>query len=166
MSALSSFVRILSAAAMLCGSLAVTATPAAAAAAPHRCFVHQLRGRIGRADHAAGTTYYLLRLTNTGWRTCTLDGWAGVSLLNARKRMIGHPAVWYRYAGFPQRLITLPPGRTAVALIQTGNFPNVSGDCTRTSTYVRVYAPNDYRPLLIPRQLSYCGDIFGTSAVR
>jgi uncharacterized protein (UPF0333 family) len=90
----------------------------------------------------AGTIVYNLILTNVGKRTCTLDGFPGVSLVNDNGNQIGKPAD--RATNYVEKKLTLAPNakvRAEVSTVNSGNFSD--GQCKEGATKFRVYPPND-----------------------
>ena len=84
-------------------------------------------------------------------------GYPGVAVLNARGRIVQHPAT--RGAALPARvrLVTLKPGRRAQFLLNsTDTIP--SPGCPRAYRGVRlqVYPPNQRAPVLTPFTRPFC----------
>ncbi|MBY8879324.1 DUF4232 domain-containing protein [Actinacidiphila acidipaludis] len=135
-------------------------TPAAAGT---RCTVTELRMRLGAADHGAGNVYYPLRFTNTGGRTCTLDGFPGVSLIRGDGSVIGRPADRQGPAG---TVVRLAPGRTAEADLHSLNEGIKSGGCWRKPTFLKVYPPGSTASMTLATSSPVvCGDTFDVGAV-
>ncbi len=90
-----------------------------------------------------GTMYRGLVFTNTGRRTCTIQGFPGVSFVAGdRGRQVGHAAWWDGPKG---EVITLNPGDAATAPV---GFTNIDfydpADCRPTPVRgLRVYPPHD-----------------------
>jgi len=104
----------------------------------------------------AGSTYDQLELSNISARTCTLYGFPGVSAAGPDGRQLGTAAS--RDYSDPIRLVTLRPGATAHAvlrLVDVGNFPPAA--CRpATALGLRVYPPNDRRPVVLPYPFPAC----------
>jgi hypothetical protein len=94
------------------------------------------------SDSGAGTLAYAIVLTNTGQRTCTMNGFPGVSLVDINGNQVGSPAT--RASNYTQAKQTLSPGMKVKAVISTENSSNVAdGTCKTGATKIRVYPPND-----------------------
>ena len=99
-------------------SLAATASPAAPAP---RCLEHNLATGLfgyesGRYDNQ-GQGGFILTLTNTGSGACSLKGYPGLGLQNARHHTVRSRTHWgstYFAADPGRHLIVLSPGETAV----------------------------------------------------
>lgn len=90
----------------------------------------------------AGTLSQNIVLTNIGSRQCTLEGYPGVSLVNANGNQVGSPAD--RVTDATVQTVTLNVGSSTSAAIfypQAANFD--PGVCTDGATKLRVYPPND-----------------------
>lgn len=131
--------------------IAAAPTTAQATTIPPRCTVAQLRVRVDDRDPegAAGTLLYRLTFTNLARSTCSLRGFPGVSLTDARGHQLGQPARWDRFP--PVRRVTLTRGATAhsvLAMLQVG-FYSARACRPATSSFVRVYPPGSFRSILI-----------------
>jgi hypothetical protein len=135
---------------------ATEATVPSEAASPNDCKSAELRLSLGRAEGAAGTVYRALRFTNVGTRTCTIQGFPGVSYVaGADGHQVG-PAAFRDGAKGPA--INLNPGSTAnspVGFTQVGNFdPNV---CRPTPIRgLRVYPPHDTASVIVAMDGTGC----------
>lgn len=128
-----------------------------------RCTVTDLRMRLGPADHGAGNVYYPLRFTNTSGRTCTLDGYPGVSLIRGDGSVIGRPADRQGPRG---TLVEVAPGRTVEADLHTLNEGIRSGGCWRKPTFLMVYPPGSTASMTLATSSPLvCGDTFDVGAV-
>jgi hypothetical protein len=133
-------IAVAAAANVLIWTLAATSSAATRAS---RCSAASLGVWVAadRTGGAAGTQYMPVEFTNLGQRTCTLDGFPGVSALNALGQQLGAPATWDN--AVQPSLVTLPPGGTGSALLEysdvvTGNCPPAS---KRLAAELRVYPP-------------------------
>jgi hypothetical protein len=119
------------------------------AASPNDCKASELRLSLGHGEGAAGTVYRPLRFTNVGARTCTIQGFPGVSYVaGADSHQVGSAA--FR-EGTKGPAIQLSPGGTVnapVGFTQVGNFdPNA---CKPTPvTGIRVYPPHDTASVIV-----------------
>jgi hypothetical protein len=114
----------------------------ASTSSPSRCTVSQLTLRLGRAGHAAGSTYQPIVFTNDGAAACTLRGYPGVSYV-APKSGAQVGAAASRDAAVAVRTITLGAGGHAAALLQLVNYLNypASACAAKTVSGLRVYPP-------------------------
>ena len=132
------------------------ATSPDGAAAPEECKSPELKLSIGHGDGAAGTIFRPLRFTNSGKRTCVIQGFAGVSYVAGDDgHQVGPAAFREGTKGAP---VSLTPGETAfatVAFVQVGNFdPAV---CKPTPTRgLRVYPPHETASLFLPLEGTGC----------
>jgi hypothetical protein len=121
------------------GAQAAAHTAAQAAA----CTTAQLDIWYGEpAGAAAGSTYIPLEFSNTGTTACTLDGFPGVSAVNADGAQIGSSATWNHV--IEPSAVVLAPGGTAHLILQTVDVANYSPPaCDPTpATGLRIYPPN------------------------
>lgn len=148
--------------------MAAAPTAAQAARIPPRCTVAHLRVQIGYSQGAAGTLLYMLRFTNVGRSTCSLRGFPGVSLTDARGHQLGRPAGWDRRR--PVQRVTLTRGATAHSILAVHNASAYSVSACRpaTSSFVRVYPPGSYRSVLVRFRTLTCTtalDITGVTPI-
>jgi hypothetical protein len=120
--------------------------------------------RLGAADAGAGNIHYPLRFTNTGSRSCSLDGFPGVSLIRGDGSVIGKPADHSGPRGAARRLA---PGATVQADLHTLNR-GVKGDsCWARPTFLKVYPPGSTAAMTLATSAPVvCGDTFDVTAVR
>jgi hypothetical protein len=118
--------------------------PAQATPAGNECKVGDLSLRLGGGDAAAGTAYRALVFTNKGRRTCTMQGFPGVSYVTGDDGHQVGPAA-YR-TGQKGPVVTLKPGDSAFAdigFVQIANYD--PGVCKPTDVRgLRIYPPHDY----------------------
>jgi hypothetical protein len=119
---------------------------AAATAATPQCGPTDLGVWVARdqAGVAAGTAYFQLEFTNLSHRTCTLNGFPGVSARASNGKLLGNAA--RRDDTVAARTVRLAPGATGYALLEysdvvTGNCPNKH---KVTAAYLLVYAPDQF----------------------
>jgi hypothetical protein len=120
------------------------------------CKVADLKLSLGGGDAAAGTAYRNLVFTNKGSRTCTMQGFPGVSYVAGDDGHQVGPAA-YR-TGKKGPAVTLKPGGSAfadVGFVQVANFdPAV---CKPTEVRgLRVYPPHDYDSMFLPNAGTGC----------
>jgi uncharacterized protein DUF4232 len=113
------------------------------------CKVADLSLRLGGGDAAAGTSYRALVFTNKGGRTCTIQGFPGVSFVAGDDGHQVGPAAFR--VGEKGPAITLRPGESAftdIGFVQIQNYePAV---CQPTEVRgLRVYPPHDYDSMFV-----------------
>lgn len=122
-----------------------TAPPAAALqtpAAAQRCRAGALRVRLrSGGEGAAGSVVRTLTFTNSGKRTCTLDGHPGVSFVAGDD---GHQVGAAARADGPVSRVRLAPGATATAALRIANEENYPAATCRPTPVrgFRVYPPD------------------------
>lgn len=134
---------------------APTAAPPQAAASTE-CKAADLAVKLGRTEGAAGTVYRALLFTNVGGRTCTIQGFPGVSYVAGDDgHQVGEPA--FR-VGKKGAAIRLNPGATASATVgftQVGNFD--PAQCRPTAVRgLRVYPPHETASEFVPFATTGC----------
>jgi uncharacterized protein DUF4232 len=90
-------------------------------------------------DGATGHTAYPIEFTNTGSRTCWLDGYPGVQGATASAHALGPAA---GRIGAPRHKIMIKPDQTASALLIITNRGFISGCKNATGAALGVYPPN------------------------
>lgn len=120
------------------------------------CKVGDLKLSLGGGDAAAGTMYRQLRFTNSGSRTCTIQGFPGVSYVTGNDGHQVGPAAYRDGSKGPA--ITLKPGMTVyapVGFVQVHNYD--PGVCKPTSVRgLRVYPPHEYNSMFVPAPGTGC----------
>jgi hypothetical protein len=136
-------------------STAATGT-ASASASPTTplCTTAQLRLSVHESDAGAGQFHQRLVLTNRGVR-CSLQGYPGVSFLDAAGQQLGSPAA---RGTAPHQQVFLDPGTSAAAVLtysNAGAFPDSS--CRpQQADRVRVYPPGQRTALLAKDAILVC----------
>ena len=122
---------------------------------PQPCRTANLAGRLANPNGAAGTVYYTLQLTNTGSTTCTLTGYAGVSLVtNSAGTQIGAAA---QRAPGTVTTVSLAPGKSAGATLGIVDASNYGTPCGITpAAGLRVYPPGQTAALFVAYQTNGC----------
>lgn len=138
---------------------AVVRTPRLArTTAPGRCVSTALASRIGRAEGAAGHTYFALLLINRGHVTCLLDGYPGVSFTAGDDaHRVGAPG--RRDGRYPPAPVRLAPGATAhVTVAVPSDYRVYDGETCRpaASTGLRIYPPGSTGSLLVRDPTTVC----------
>jgi hypothetical protein len=120
------------------------------------CKVADLKLSLGGGDSAAGTTYRSVVFTNKGTRTCTMQGFPGVSYVAGDDGHQVGPAAFR--SGEKGPVVTLKPGGTAfadVGFVRVENFE--AADCKPTAVRgLRIYPPHDYDSLFLPNTGTGC----------
>jgi hypothetical protein len=133
-----------------------------------RCYINQLSLSVVMGTGAAGHMARLFRLHNHSSRTCSLIGYPGVQLVDARGRALPTHAEWAP-AGFlgsqPKHVIELRPGANAYFAIEWAEIPTGSQACPVASA-VRIIPPNTYRSLRVQTTGRVCGGNLSVSVVQ
>jgi len=141
-----------------------TAKPATTTtAAPSRCATANLTGVLGPANPGAGNLYQPLTLTNKGTSPCVIEGFPGVSVLDAAGKEIG-PAATKSTTTAPSK-VTLAPGSQASTVLHTLNGPLNGQPCLAKGVSIRVYPPDELNPIVVPGAFEICGNIFDVTAM-
>ena len=147
-------------------ALASPGRPAAAdgrAAAAHgrvaaaRCHTGAVTDWIGLpGDRTAGSTYYMLEISNTSRTTCSLFGFPGVSAVNAGGHQVGSTAGRASY--LTERPLTLPPEATVHAVLQITDVSNFTAAACHpvNADGLRVFAPGAFSSRVIPFSFRGC----------
>lgn len=120
---------------------------------PPQCQSDQLAPGLGTGpgQGAAGSTYVPLQVTNAhGSRTCTLQGFPGVSYLASMSGpQVGVPAD--RDTARASETITLKPGQVAYSLLRVVSYQNYPPSTCRAEPVsgIRVYPPGETHPLYV-----------------
>ena len=129
--------------------------PTSAGGVPN-CGTAELRGSLGAAEGAAGSTIVPLVLTNVGTRTCELRGFPGVSYVAGDDgHQVGPAAAMSGQRGGE---VVLKPGAAAAAQLQMVNVANFDvAVCNPTPVRgLRVYPPGDTTSLYVERAGTGC----------
>lgn len=128
-----------------------TATTSGASDDGH-CTLATLNVALGEPEGAAGSAYFPLTFTNTGFEPCTLEGFPEVAYVAGDdNHQVGAAAAENGDAG---PAVTLKPGEQAVANLQevtVQNFPEDVCDPTPV-TGLRVSLPGGEDAAFIPQQ--------------
>jgi len=109
-----------------------------------------------QGNGTAGSIYYTLEFTNLSGRTCTLQGYPGVSAVNLGGVQLGSAAG--RDNTGKVSAVTLTTGATATAslqIVEAGNFPPATCRMA-TASGLRVYPPNQTASKVIPFPFQSC----------
>jgi hypothetical protein len=110
-----------------------------------RCVTSHLTVSLPSGDGAAGTTYFELAFRNVSGSTCEMNGYPGVSFLDASGAQIGVPA---QRTGASYAQVDLAPDATAYSVLAVPN-PDVRACPAATAHTVRVFPPNETRAVNI-----------------
>jgi hypothetical protein len=129
---------------------------------PANCKSTELKLSFGHdADHAMQKTYTSLQFTNTGQRTCTLQGFPGVSFVTGDSgQQVGEAA---NRSGNQGPTITLRPGSsTNAGLIMVNPDPFDPAQCKQVDVRgLRVYPPNETAAMFLPSTGATCSGNVG-----
>lgn len=120
------------------------------------CTAAQLTGSVQDqlGGGAAGSVYRTLVLTNASDRTCTVQGYPGVSFVDAAGAQLGAAADRDGSADVP---VTVDPGASVSATLQQTNAQNYGEDCELVpAAGLRVYPPGATDSLILPQQIPAC----------
>jgi hypothetical protein len=120
------------------------------------CKAADLSLSVGDSEGAAGTVYRSVVFTNKSGRTCTMQGFPGVSYVTGDDgHQVGEAAV---RVGAKGPVITLAPGDKAkapVGFVQVGNYDTAV--CRPTPTRgLRIYPPHDTASMFLPLDGNGC----------
>ncbi len=126
-------------------------------AANSRCATASLSITMTDLGAAAGTAYRELGFKNTSAHSCTMQGYPGVSFVDAQGRQIGAAA--QRMAG-PDGPLTLTPGASAAALMAYHDVyvATVAGCQPTTAAGVAVYPPGETASVTVATSLMACAN--------
>jgi hypothetical protein len=120
------------------------------------CTVRDLGVSVGASEGTAGTVYRALVFTNTGGRTCTIQGFPGVSFVaGADGHQVGEAA---QRVGEKGPAVTLKPGGTAtspVGFVSIGVFDPETCQATPVRG-LRVYPPQERKSEFVPYETTAC----------
>jgi hypothetical protein len=135
-------------------STALAAAPASSEQQPASCRAGELKLDVGPDFGAAGTEHQYFSLTNTASRSCTLNGYPGVTFVASDGRVVADN--FERASDPPPSAVAVAPGNTASFQV---NYGGGGVGCQRevSWTTVRVIPPNDTGVLSAPFKDSACG---------
>ncbi|QXG76441.1 DUF4232 domain-containing protein [Modestobacter sp. L9-4] len=129
------------------GGTSSAAAPGTATAGPDRCHTSELTASLTGGDSGAGQRGATVVLRNTGGRTCDVEGFGGVGLLDAAGRAL--PAQQVRQDAPAPTLLTVAPGATVVSQLQWTVVPgdtDPAAGCP-TPASLSVIPPDERDPL-------------------
>ncbi|MEV0948169.1 DUF4232 domain-containing protein [Rhodococcus sp. NPDC049939] len=131
-------------------------SPGTPATQTDRCFVDELEVTVGQVEGAAGSQEIPIVFTNTGDRTCVLDGYPGVSYVaTPNGEQVGAAAIRGGESGSP---VTVSPSTAVTALVRATvvqNYPAEICEPTPVAGF-RVYPPNDTGSVFVPYPTTGC----------
>lgn len=122
------------------------------------CEVADLTVTVKYLDAGAGTVHRALQFTNSGDRTCEIQGFAGVSFVGGEDgHQIGKPA---DRVGDKGPAITLRAGSQAWAPLASPHAENYDPETCRPEEArgLRIYPPQEYDSLFVPLAETACGN--------
>ena len=132
-----------------------TQTTTSTAPNPEGCAMGELNVTLGQPNGAAGSVELPVVFTNTGGRTCTLDGFPGVSYVTGAPGSEVGAAAGRSGSG---SLVSLAPGSAATSLVRATNVENYPADqCGVTDVAgLKVYPPNSYDSVFLAYPTKGC----------
>ncbi|MEB3367583.1 DUF4232 domain-containing protein [Saccharopolyspora mangrovi] len=122
------------------------------------CKVADLAVTVQYVDSAAGTVHQALRFTNSGNRTCEIQGFPGVSYVGGEDgHQIGKPA---GRSGSKGPAVPLAPGAQAWAPLAAPRPENYDeATCQpQEARGLRVYPPQEYDSVFVPLTITACSN--------
>lgn len=129
---------------------------------PSNCKSSELKLSFGHdSDHAMQKTYTSLQFTNVGQRTCTLQGFPGVSYVTGDSgQQVGLPA--NRSGNLGPAVTLRPGGSTTAGLVMVNPDPYPADQCKRVDVRgLRVYPPNETAAMFLPTAGESCSGNVG-----
>ncbi|MEH1940573.1 MAG: DUF4232 domain-containing protein [Nostoc sp.] len=136
-------------------------TPEATTATnPTRCETSQLSVRRVSQDAGVGNVALTYAFTNNGSSPCTLNGYPGLALLDAKDRPLQGIKVirskdTYFSSNQPQQRVTLAPGKQASFQIAYNHIRSTEEQCP-TSSKIQITPPNAYEHFTVTEQIKPC----------
>ena len=133
------------------GTTAAPARTTAATSTVPRCYTQNLAAGLHGSQAGLGNRGFILTLTNTGSTSCSLYGYPGLGLQNARHQAL--PPHTFRGSTYfdpdpGQSLVVLSPGETVSADLAYAAADGLAVH-TVTATYLQVTPPNAYLHLTV-----------------
>lgn len=130
---------------------AATTTPSG----PAVCATGDLDVALVNGGGAAGTHFQVINLTNEGDSDCVIEGYPGLSLVDAAGTQVGPAAE--RNDAIPTEAIVLAPGESAHAMAGFPNWQNFDeGVCAAESTDLKIFPPGEFEAILLPYEDRAC----------
>jgi uncharacterized protein DUF4232 len=141
--------------------------PAQPSTAVPRCSAAQLALRAGRVGVAAGNYGRVLVLTNVRAPDCTIRGYPGIQLIDARGRPIRtHPRHGgsYTFPARPLRTVVLAPGASA-SFALGGPDMGANGRACPSTAAMQIIPPNTSQQIALAVGVPACGGRVDVSVV-
>lgn len=125
-------------------------TPKAPSGSVSRCNTRNLSAGLHGFQALVANRGFILTLTNTGGRACSLDGYPGLGLQDAAHHVLPSRTHWgstYFDQDPGRHLIVLSPGETASA--DFAYFSGTGGSTDSVATYLEVTPPNAFKYLTV-----------------
>ncbi len=135
------------------------------------CQPRQLTLSVVSGSAGAGHVGLMFRLHNRGAQTCTLFGYPGAQLLNARQQPLPTDLQWGMGSLSGDRarqVVWLGRGGNAYFVLEWAHSPTGNEACPHAS-YLRITPPNDYGTILVslaPGSIDACGGRLHASPVQ
>ncbi|TDV56283.1 DUF4232 domain-containing protein [Actinophytocola oryzae] len=130
-------------------------TSSAPAANSAECKVADLTIGFGQSEGAAGTIYRPIIFTNKGTRTCTMQGFPGVSYVAGDDGHQVGPGADHSSDKLPA--VTLKPGDSANSSLGVRNAVADDPNCQKTAVRgLRVYPPDEYDSMFLASEGTAC----------
>jgi hypothetical protein len=148
------------------GAAEAHAAAGSAASAP-RCRLSQLALAQPKSTGAAGSVRMRFVFTNVSGATCSLFGFAGMQLLNARNASLPtyvHRGTSSVVPAEPESSVVMTPGQHGSFYAGYSDVPTGAQAC-RVSTSVEVTPPNDVNHFTLKLAIAPCGGTITVSPV-
>jgi Protein of unknown function (DUF4232) len=146
---------------------ALPLTLAPASSSVLRCTAAQLALRAGRVGVAAGNYGRVLVLTNVLAPACSIRGYPGIQLIDARGRPIStHPRHGgsYTFPARPVRTVVLAPGASA-SFALGGPDMGANGRACPSAAAMQIIPPNTSQQIAVAAGVPACGGRVDVSVV-
>ncbi|GAC1434981.1 MAG: hypothetical protein NVSMB65_08960 [Chloroflexota bacterium] len=149
---------------------AATSRAGLAAASGAPCQPRQLTIAVLASNGAMGHIGLMIQLHNRSGQSCTLFGYPGAQLLDARHRALPTHLHWglgYLSGNSVRQTVWLPRGGNAFFILEWAHIPTGNEACPR-APYILITPPNDYSSLLVslaPGFIDACGGRLNASPV-
>jgi hypothetical protein len=108
------------------------------------------------SEGAAGTRYDTYRLRNTGDSTCVLQGYPGVSYLDAAGKQVQRDATRESVSPAPASVTVHPGGEVRFLVGNSMVTPNIACPGNRAAVTLRVYPPDNTEALRLAGRYEVC----------
>ncbi|MEH2001859.1 MAG: DUF4232 domain-containing protein [Nostoc sp.] len=127
---------------------------------PRRCETSQLSVRRVSEDAGVGNVALTYAFTNNGSSPCTLNGYPGLALLDAKDQPLEGVKVirsqsTYFSSQQPRQQVTLAPGKQASFQIAYNHISSPEKQCPMSSK-IQITPPNAYQHFTLAEQIKPC----------